>query len=236
MFDLELTCDTESHYFKDNVFLEKRDKIVTFVDMDVYKKDNVVHTKEHRKETSTESYLFVSSAHARHTFAGIVKSQLYRIRRLCSLQPDDEIAVENLQVRCLKSEYDPKMVEDILRHGKTLERNLENQSIVVDDKSKNKETVRLTILSSTPYEKHFVDFAKRINDVSTANFFIDIVRSTGPTLGRLLFNNSNPAACLDSCRLKNCVICSNELEDKSGILSSSVTKNQYRLGGEKIKL
>ena len=221
--------------FKGNVFVRKASKVVTFLDMDVYKRDNVVHTKEHRKETSAESYLFVSSAHARHTFAGIVKSQLYRIRRLCSLKSDFETAIDNLKVRCLKSGYNLKMVEDILRHGKSLEGNLESHSYtVVDDKSINKEIVRLSILSGTPYEKHFVDFAKRINAVSTANFFIAIVRSTGPMLGQLLFNNSNPSTCSNSCQLKNCIICSNELEDKSGILSSSVTKNQYRLRGREL--
>ena len=30
--------------------------------------------------------------------------------------------------------------------------------------------------------------------------------------------------------MKNCIVCSNDLEDKSGILSSSVTQNQFKLG------
>ena len=158
--------------------------MVTFLDMDTFLFENVIHTKEHRKETSAEPYLFVSSAHARHTFAGIVKSQLYRVRRLCSLKSEFIIAVDNLKVRCLKSGYDPKMVEDILKYGKTLERRLENQPCH-DAEIVKKEVIRLAVLSGTQYEKQFVDFAKRINNTSTY-FFVTVVYSTVPTLGRTI--------------------------------------------------
>ena len=40
-------------------------------------RDGTIHTREHRKETSSNSYLHFESAHPRHTFAAIRKSQLY---------------------------------------------------------------------------------------------------------------------------------------------------------------
>ena len=234
-FDLELTCDTETHYFKDNEFVEKDIKLVTFLDIDIYQSGGSIHTKEHRKNTSAESYLFIKSAHAKHTFAGIVKSQLYRIRRLCSEQSDFEMAVDGLHTRCIKSGYDSKMVNDILEHGKALQRVLQYQPDPATDVDKvMKETVRLVILSGTPYEKLFLDFAKRINSVSLSKICVTIVRSTGPTLGQLLFNNSNTSGLVEPCCLKNCVVCKNCLLDKTGVVFSSTTKRDYKLGGREL--
>ena len=234
-FDLELTCDTETHYFKDNIFIEKHSKVLTFLDMDIFKYDGSIHTKEHRKETSAESYLYVTSAHAKHSFAGIVKSQLYRLRRLCSQQSDFEMAVDDLKIRCLKSGYDVKMVDGILGHGKSLKRMLLNKlSPATDIGISEKQTVRLVILSGTPYEKCFTDFAKRMNGIPSTKIIISIVRTTGPTLGQLLFNNANPSQNVISCSLENCVVCKNDIEDKSGVVFSSTTKRDYKLGGREL--
>ena len=231
-FELELTCDTETHYYNNNVFIEKNLKTVIFLDIDIFQVNDSVHTKEHRKETSAESYLYITSAHARHTFAGIVKSQLYRLRRLCSQQTDFELAIDNLQTRCEKSGYDTKMVESILSHGKSLKRILESQPIAANRAiNPDKEIIRLVVLSGTPYEKDFVDFARKMSSVSTSPIYISIVRATGPTLGQLLFNNSNPTDIVDMCCLKKCLVCKNKIEDKSGILYSSTTKCNYKLGG-----
>ena len=40
------------------------------------------------------------------TFMGIVKSQMYRLRRLCSRDEDYKDAIQNLKKRCLNSGYD----------------------------------------------------------------------------------------------------------------------------------
>ena len=234
-FDLELTCDTETHYWKDNAFVEKHTKLLTFLDIDIFKHDDSIHTREHRKETSAESYLYVTSAHAKHTFAGIVKSQLYRIRRLCSQQSDFLKAVDDLRARCLKSGYDSKMVNGILDHGKSLKRVLLSPSLsALRDENFRKETVRLVILSGTPYEKLFIDFARRMNSTSASKICVSIVRSTSPTLGQLLFNNANASQSDVQCCLKNCIVCKNGLEDKSGVVFSTTTKRDYKLGGREL--
>ena len=66
---------------------------VTFLDVDLFKSEGTIHTKEHCKVTSSNLYLRFESAHPQHTFPGIAKSQLYRIRRLCSRDADFEDAV-----------------------------------------------------------------------------------------------------------------------------------------------
>ena len=109
-FGLELTCDTDPHEFKDDIIVEKEVKEIPFLDMDIFKADGTIHSKEHRKETSVNSYLPINSAHPRHTFSGIVKSQLFRLRRLCSRDIDFKNSVEDLKIRCLRSGYKKEMV------------------------------------------------------------------------------------------------------------------------------
>ena len=97
-----------------------------------------------------------------------------------------------------------------------------------------KETVHLVILSGTPYEKLFIDFARRMNSASASKICVSIVRSTGPTLGQLLFNNANASQSDVQCCLKNCIVCKNGLEDKSGVVFSTTTKRDYKLGGREL--
>ena len=113
-YNLELTCETDSFIFTAEGLVEKATKQLTFLDIEIFKFNGTLHTREHRKETSANSYLLGKSAHPRHTFPGIIKSQLYRIRRLCSLETDYTIAVENLRRRCFNSCYIKTTVNDIL--------------------------------------------------------------------------------------------------------------------------
>ena len=79
-YGLHLTCDTDTHSISDDVVIEKELKSLHFLDLELCKRDGTIHTKEHRKSTSANNYLFVTSFHPRHTFPGIVKSQMYRLR------------------------------------------------------------------------------------------------------------------------------------------------------------
>ena len=52
--------------------------------------------------------------------------------------------------------------------------------------------LRLLAVSGTTYENEFVQFAKRINPLVThKGIKIEIVKSTSPSLARLLFNNND---------------------------------------------
>ena len=91
---------------------------LAFLDVNVYLKRSVspveLHTSEYRKPTSAETYLTFGSAHATHTFRGIVKSQMIRLRRLHSEMSLFLDSIESLRTRCLNSGYDPEMVNGIL--------------------------------------------------------------------------------------------------------------------------
>ena len=54
-----------------------------------------------------------------------------------------------------------------------------------------------------------------------------MVRSTAPTIGRLLFNNNNNSS-IKECSTDNCVVCINNLQNKSGVVKSSVTGTEYK--------
>ena len=95
-FDLDLTCDTDTHVINGDIVM-KEHHAVNFLDIEIFKADNTIHTREYREETAASTYLKYSLAHPRHTFAGIVKSQLYRLRRLCSREVDFEEAVLDLK-------------------------------------------------------------------------------------------------------------------------------------------
>ena len=224
-YGLELTCDTDTHTVNENNELfEKIENGITFLDVDIFKSDGTIHTKEHRKETSSNSYLHYESAHPRHTFAGIIKSQLYRIRRLCSRETDYNEAVLNLKNRCLNSGYKASLIESILSEANNIQRTLEYNHI--QPVQNEIETLRLIILSGTMYQSQFKEFAKRMNSL-LKDIKIEIVMSTGPTLGRLLFNNNNRIVNpVGSCE-GNCFVCRNELQSKSGEVVSSITGLKY---------
>ena len=61
------------------------------------------------------------------------------------------------------------------------------------------------------------------------DFKIQIVNSTGPTIARLLFNNRNlDMDTKEQCNL-NCFVCINDLQNKSGLVVSTVTGMSYKV-------
>ena len=226
-YNLELTCDTDSHTVNGNNEFEEKDvKGITFLDLDVFKSDGTIHTKEHRKETSSNAYLNFESAHPRHTFPGIIKSQMYRIRRLCSRDIDYNQAILDLQNRCINSGYNVNLINSILGQAKDIRRTLEYSS--VHAQASNKEDLRLVILSGTTYENEFKNFAKHLNSLLRKIRF-QIVTSTGPTLGRLIFNNNNKGLCFTESCAENCFVCRNGIQGKTGHILSTVTGFKYNV-------
>jgi len=89
------------------------------------------------------------------------------------------------------------------------------------------------VLSSTSYEQKFIEFAKRMNNtISSQNLKIEVVRSTTSTVGQLLFNNNNRPSMNEICTTNNCVVCINDLQNKSGNLKSSVTGAEYKVNAQ----
>lgn len=225
-FDLELTADTDEFTINEDNYIEKSVKSVTLLDMDIFKHGNTIHTKEHRKETSSTSYLHYTSAHPRYTFKGIIKSQLQRIRRLCSREDDYKEAAKDLKERCIASGYKIDVIDAVFTNFETIPRTLEDRKTdEVDDTHK----VRLIALSGTSYEKEIGAFASRMNRVlATSRIIVEIVRTTGPSIARTLFNNNNNGNDhTEDCG--NCIICINGARNQQGEVSSTVTGNSYKI-------
>ncbi len=224
-YELELTADTNSHTIDGDTFLEKEVKTVTFLDIDIYINENNIHTKEHRKETSTTSYLNYTSAHPRYTFKGIMKSQLYRIRRLCSRESDYKEAVELLKQRCTSSGYKHTDITDVFENYEHIPRSLEDR-VKKDEEEMHK--LRLITLAGTQYGKEMQVFASRMNRVLfQAGIRVEIVKTTGQNLARSLFNNNNNVNNADKCG--RCIICRNGAWNTEGVVTSTVTGKSYKI-------
>lgn len=200
----------EKYYFKMKSHFKKYDLDLTIkksrtdieiLDIEIYKFQNQFHTKEHRKETSSLSYLKFGSAHPNYTFRGIVKGQLYRLRRLCSRKVDFDAGVEGLRVRCLSSGYDMKMVDEILSSKDSLIRTLSpHRNQINDDIIK----IRWVILANSRVEGDIMQFVKKVNNANQQNGIkLEIVKSTGPSIAKMLFNNNDKVdtgkICGDNC-------------------------------------
>ena len=229
MFDLELTCDTDSHDIKDNAVHEKVCNFVSFLDVEVFKADNTLHTREHRKETASSSFLSFSSAHPRHTFPGIIKSQFYRLRRLCSQESDFQIAVDSLKQRCINSGYPLRLISTILSKRNSLDRILLNPEKDGGTGEPVEIKVRLVIMSGTTYQDDLYNFGKRMNSVLSPSCLlrVEIVWSTFLPLSRFLFNCNDADLVEKHCNDSKCLVCTKNLRSELTFVSSNITGHRY---------
>ena len=183
------------------------------------------HTKEHRKETASNSYIKIGSAHPSHTFKGIIKSQMYRLRRLCSKDRDFLLAIDNLKSRCINSGYDIEIINGILDQAKNLKRSLVSKGKSNDDRKK---IIRWVILSGTFYEKLALNFAYNLNNyLQNYNIKLEVVKSTGSNIGNLLFNNCEKY--LQTCENKKCSICIGNNRSVNYEVISKITSLRYKV-------
>ena len=213
-FELQLTFETS-------------DERIHFLDIEVYIDENQFQTKEHRKETATNSYVKFGSAHPKHCFKGIVKSQMQRIRRLCSKNSDFIDAVANLRQRCLNSGYDMVMVDGILGQASTLRRELIPN--IRDSEEVAKHSIRWVVLSGVAYEQQIRNFVSRINQyLDSHNIKLDLVKSTGSSISNLLFNNNVKFDAPHQCS-SSCVVCSKGLRGDTEQVVSPSNGRSYSL-------
>ena len=201
---------------------------IVLLDIEIFKSNGQLHTREHRKETSGTSYLKYGSAHASHTYKGIVKSQMYRLRRLCSRDEDFKIAVNGLRQRCLNSGYDKNMVYQILLQANGLQRRLRNTIIINNDKTKpDPRTIRWVTLAGTPYEKHITNFISQLNgSLKNYNIRFENIKTTAPSLKSLFNNNDKP---ISKCINPRCTICRFNLRGDNTYADSTVTQRKYKI-------
>lgn len=78
-----------------------QEQSIDFLDTTIYKGQQFIQTKildikVHFKETDTHSLLFKTSFHPKHTYKGLIKSQLIRFKRICTQNTDFWEAVKLL--------------------------------------------------------------------------------------------------------------------------------------------
>lgn len=211
-----------------NLTHEVSKKKLVLLDIEIYIENNMFHTKEHRKETSSKSYIKFGSAHPSYTFKGIIKSQMYRLRRLCSKKSDFLIAVDDLKIRCINSGYDKLLVNSILNQADTLNRSLVGWKKC--QKDSDMKIIRWVILSGSSYEKTITNFTCNINDlVKNHKIKLELVKCTGSNLGSLLFNNREKFKKEDTCDAAKCIICKDGVRSSSYEVSSKVTSYKYNI-------
>ena len=227
-FGLDLTSDTDTHIISDSYTTTKKaNQHITFLDIDIFKTDDTIHAREHRKETSAMSYLKYNSAHARHTFSGIIKSQLYRLRRLCSRNIDFEYAVADLKQRCIKSEYPANIIDNILNTAPNITRTL-TKSLQLRNQEETP-SVSLVVLSGTSYGKVFSDFATKVNNFSLPLFKVEVIKSTSLSVSQLLFHNCVNKRESSTCTSHTCIICSNNMNKEHANVKSTITGEMYKV-------
>ena len=155
-----------------------------------------------------------------------MKSQLHRIRRLCSKEEDYKEAAELLKQRCVASGYKIDTIQDVFRNYEEIPRDLTDRFPNSDD---DVHKVRLITLAGTPYLRSIEAFAQRMNRVlATSGIKVELVKTTGPSIGKSLFNNnSNGADFTEDCG--NCIICNNEAHNVQNRVGSTVTGRSYRI-------
>ena len=74
-------------------------------------------------------------------------------------------------------------------------------------------------------------FAKQMNStLSSSNFKVEIVKSIAPTIGQYLFNNNNNSSSpICEYHVDKCVVSSNDIQNKSGIVKSTFTEFSYKV-------
>ena len=207
---------------------ETSKKKLNLLDIEIYIDENKFHTREHRKETASNSYIKFGSAHPTHCFKGIIKSQMYRLRKLCSKHSDFLSAIKNLKDRCINSGYDKDLVEGILNQANSLSRdftskcNISNKSDV--------QIIRWVTLSGTSYDYQIYEFTKNLNTtLSNHHIKVEVVKSTGSCIGQLLFNNREKFDVSRKCAHQNCKICTNNLRPESNHIMSKINGREYQI-------
>ncbi|GAA6073207.1 uncharacterized protein LOC114459639 [Tachysurus ichikawai] len=94
--------------------------VVNFLDTVTYKGDDFknthkLQTRVYFKETDTHALLHKSSFHPRHTFKGVLKSQLLRFHRICSNPEDFWEATKTLFGTLRKRGYSRSLLRNCLR-------------------------------------------------------------------------------------------------------------------------
>lgn len=117
---LEFINILDTHDPSIRVKYEIHDKSIDFLDTTVYKgttfyQDQKLDIKVYFKETDTHALLFKTSFHPKHTYRGVIKSQLIRFKRICTQDKDFMEAVKILFKALRNRGYSRSFLRECLR-------------------------------------------------------------------------------------------------------------------------
>ena len=94
--------------------MKYRKKKISFLDTEIYIKNNKLHTKIFKKETDRQTFLNINSEQPKSLKISIPYSQALRIKRICSTKKDFDHHSREPKERFLKQGYDQKLVDEQL--------------------------------------------------------------------------------------------------------------------------
>ena len=197
-----------------------------FLDLWIFKSNNKIETREYRKETANNSYLEGSSNHHHHSvFTGIIKGQMGRLRRLCSLDSDYLESLSHLKTRCYNSNYKKSQVDQLIEIGAGWERNIKTEQEYLN-RTSSKNLSKKTI----PWVQEFVNcqnstfnqlrkLAQDLNNkiLKPTDYQIKIIPQNQSSTARILFRNNSTKFLNNKCppkKKKVCFICEDFPEDR----------------------
>lgn len=99
-------------------------EFITFLDVDIYLKDNSLKTKIHVKETNKMQYLHYTSCHPMHIKKSIPKGLSIRAQNLCSDQVDFNNYINKLTCALSNRGYPSKLINNQIKSPKTNTNNI----------------------------------------------------------------------------------------------------------------
>ena len=93
---------------------ETSKKRISFLDTEIYIKNNKLHTKIFRKKTDCQTFLNINSEHPKSLKNSIPYSQALQVKRNCSTKKDFDHHSRELKERFLKQGYDQGLLDEQL--------------------------------------------------------------------------------------------------------------------------
>ena len=130
--------------------------MINFLDINFsFDKNKDLQTDLYRKPTDARAYLHFNSCHPPHSFAGSVKSQALRLRRIINDDGRLQVQLEELKKDFRKCEYPLRMLNNIIDPIKTQSRSL------VKRKKQEVKDDRIRVISTYGRDEELVNIFKK---------------------------------------------------------------------------
>lgn len=209
------------------ITLEYSKTEIPFLDTFIYIQDNTLQSKTYFKPTDTHQLLHTDSFHPRHTFRGLLKSQLVRFKRLSSTKADYDNTCKLLFSFLLKRGYTHSKMRKM--QGEIWFKYADKQNTIT--KSTKNDTILPIVVD---FCKLGTELAKQYKLIlGESNFFSNfkpiIAYKTGNNFKKILtrskLENISKGA-FRCCGSKKCLTCRFHATDNTKF-KSEVTKKHY---------